>query len=345
MKISRDQLNAAVEAYCKMPTSKRDVPSPSLKRSARRSMSEFLRKYKEQEYFPSGSDLLVMIKTWLIEADYSRLTKSKHSRRMTAILRDQYYIQQDEALELTRRFAYTTPIRWSEKALRQPQLEELFARMDATLSRPANLRYYMAVCVMLFTGARITSAASAKNPTVTDDDVGFYIPRLKSKIIEDVYKSIPLDIMMPNGQAFKKIALEYMKQRRLTKRPSIYLFPGRGEGHISILAIRQYIKKLNLTFSLTPHALRHTAGTLTAERVGILEATRLLDHSSLSTTQHYIRQHGVDSKASIQKVWASPAAPTIAIPDHIVTPDLQDTLRKFQQDAARLSEIVMSLTS
>lgn len=101
--------------------------------------------------------------------------------------------------------------------------------------------------------------------------------------------------------------------------PSIYLFTGRGNAPLSAEAIRAYIRKLALSFHLSPHKLRHTAGTMVAEKVGVLEATRLLDHSSLAITQKYIKKYAGDSSETIAQVWSGSAVLHSPVTGHVPT--------------------------
>jgi integrase len=225
------------------------------------------------------------------------------------------------------------------------QLQVLFQRMDNYRSTYGDIKHYVTMCVMLFTGARISAALTAKNYKLTKDELSFFIVRQKSRTVEDIEKSIPLDIVMPNGQTFKDIAQQYIRLREQRSVRNAYLFPGTGSEPASQGGLRGYISKLNLPYKFTPHALRHTAGTMMAERVGVLEATRLLDHSSINITQKYIKRNTSNSHDSIRQVWAKQSAPNN--PDLATTqsPELQAVIEKFQKDAQRLSDMVARLSS
>lgn len=343
MKISRDQLRNAAATYCRLPTSKREIPSASVQRLAHRALRMFLEHYPQEE-FPRGNDLLLMIKDWLAQSTHSRITRYKYAKTLVAILKEQYYIDAVSGSDLTRRFFTKSDSNWSEKALSDAQLETIFNRLDDFASTQSGLKHYMAICIMLFTGSRIAAALAAKDYALSSDDISFYIPRQKSKIIEDIRKTIPLDIVMPNGKMFREIAERYVSMRESKMKPSVYLFPGKNGDTAGQLALRNFISKLNLPFHLIPHALRHTAGTLTAERVGVLEATRLLDHSSITITQKYIKRITGDSKKSIMQVWSRPTVAPDPAHVHGLHPDMQEAIDKFHKDAAKLSALVSTLT-
>lgn len=341
---TKAKLLSAVKTYCMLPTSKRDVPSKSLQNLAHRSINVFLQHYDRVEY-PVGVELVVMIKDFLAQSSHSRNTRYKYAKTLAAILKEQYLIDSSAASDLVRRFSVKTSKDWSDKAMSDAEMQLLFQRMDAYCTKYNDLKHYISICLMLFSGARISAALMAKDYTLDAEALSFYIPRQKSRTVEDIQKSIPLDITMPNGMKFRDVAVKYIRMRERQSVRNQYLIPGNGNTHGSTSAVRAYINKLNLPFKFTPHALRHTAGTLMAERVGVLEATRLLDHSSINITQKYIKRNTSNSKESIRQAWSRP----VPTQDPELTPamstDLQAVVDKFHKDAQRLSEIVSRLNA
>lgn len=301
--ITKAQLNNALVNYISLPTRKRDVMTYTVQMAAKQAVREFLIKY-DQEEFPSGTELLVMIRDWIAQSGWSKTKKHKMARIFMAILKDQYIVDETASRDLVKRFKYKTDLNWSEKALTASELGILFYKMYDMKSKYTDLRCATSIAFMLFSGARIQAALTAKNYVVTEEFLSVTIERQKSRVIEDIPKSIPLDIVMPNGIEFRHLIDEYMKEKERRSYPSSYLFAGKDGAPLTAGAVRGYITRLNLPFHLTPHKLRHTAGTMVAENAGVLEATRLLDHSAISITQSYIKKYTGDSSESIKKAWS-----------------------------------------
>jgi integrase len=304
MAVTRSQLNDALNNYISLPTKKRDVMSPHVQRSAKQALREFLIRYPYEE-FPAGTEMLVLVKNWIAQSGWTQIKKHKIIRLFLAIIADQYIVDKAAATELVRKFKPHSNHNWSEKALNDYQLGTLFTKMYEHKSRYSDLRSATALAFMLYTGSRIAAALSAKDYRIDEDCLSATITRQKSRIIEDIPKSIPLSIVMPNGVELRQLVEEYIAQREKRFTPGGYLFPQGGGKSLSENTVRAYIRKLNLPFHLTPHKLRHTAGTIVAERVGILEATRLLDHSSIAITQLYVKKYTGDSRESISKAWGA----------------------------------------
>lgn len=60
-----------------------------------------------------------------------------------------------------------------------------------------------------------------------------------------------------------------------------------------------------LCLKLHPHIFRHTAGTMITKSAGIAQAASILGHSSVTTTQRYVRQSGFDQPAILSQVFSS----------------------------------------
>lgn len=303
MKITKAQINNALSNYISLPTKRRDVMTYTVQMLAKQSVKEFFSKYNQEE-FPSGTEFLVLVRDWIAQSQWSPNKKYKIIQMFMNILRDQYIVEQSVAADLVSRFKIKRRINWSEKALSQSDLATLFKSIENNCTEFHDLRCGTALAFMLFSGTRLQAALHAKNYTLTKTHLSVYIQRQKSKVIEDIPKAIPLNIVMPGGTPFRNLITNYIKQKDKKCYPSSYLFTGRGDNPLAAASIRAYIKKLNLPFHLTPHKLRHTAGTMVAQRVGVLEATRLLDHSSIATTQLYIQKYSGDSSETIHKVWS-----------------------------------------
>lgn len=72
-----------------------------------------------------------------------------------------------------------------------------------------------------------------------------------------------------------------------------YLFPGRGEGRLTVRAVERRFAAVCAAAGVNgavPHDLRHTCATRLVNRgVDILAVQRLLGHASVQTTQRYGR--------------------------------------------------------
>lgn len=311
MTITKTNLNDALNNYISLPTKKRDVMSLSVQRTARQALREFSLRYPQDSY-PTGTELLVMVKNWIAQSGWTTIKKHKIIRVFLAMMSDQYFVDKTAAMELTAKFKPHNKSNWSEKALTDEQLQILFRRMYERNNTYTNLRNTAAIAFMLYTGSRISAAISAHNYSLTADSLECYITRQKSRIVEDIPKAIPLDIVMPNGIPVRELMNKYVKERELRCTPGGWLFAQNYNvtgKHMNSAMIHKFIAELNLPFHFTPHSLRHTAGTIVAERVGVLEATRLLDHSSIAITQRYIKKYTGDSRDSIGKAWSAGSIP------------------------------------
>lgn len=104
--------------------------------------------------------------------------------------------------------------------------------------------------------------------------------------------------------------------RRLRRRPSGYLFPGRFGGHASVDYVATRIKS---STGWPSHSLRRRFATMAYYRSGcnILLVSQMLGHSSVGTTMNYIGLNAAEMKQTIESVTRidsiphfSPASPT-----------------------------------
>ena len=326
--ITKTQLNNALSNYISLPTKRRDVMTYTVQMLAKQALREFLKRYDRDE-FPSGTEFLVLVRDWIAQSDWSAHKKHKIAQMFMNIMKDQYIVEESVASELVSRFKVKRNLNWSEKALSQEQLFILFETIYRNIGTLADLRCGTALAFMLFAGARLQAALQAKNWKLTNEHLTVEIQRQKSKTIEDIPKSIPLDIRMPNGVLFRDLITRYIDEEKRNCYPSLYLFTGRHSNSLAAASIRAYIKKLNLPFHLTPHKLRHTAGTMVAERTGVLEATRLLDHSSIASTQLYIKKYTGDSSETIHKVWSGQPEERVVPDPHVPSRIAIDAIKKL----------------
>lgn len=208
-------------------------------------------------------------------------------------------------------------------SISQDDVKRLLASID-------DIRHELIIRIMLNTGARNTELRM-----LTTGDISFHnhtLTFLSLKKRKGIKHKKPYDQMLrkdfqgypektiPVSAALIKSIKQYLK----VYKPSTYLFTGRTNNPLTVNGIIQivdkYAKKAGIQRTIdviqtsgrhigritkqklvTPHALRHHAGTLIMYKTGDLELVRgILDHESITSTQVYLH-YSIDQQKDKMK--------------------------------------------
>lgn len=184
---------------------------------------------------------------------------------------------------------------WSEKALSDEQVKKLvgwfYGRMEDSVLKKRYVyrsRDLLAVMIMLAVGLRIGQVTHLQQQDVEMKRGTFIVRPIFQKRSANgkSEKVIPMNIVI-GGVSFSEAAERYEKHRL---KSTEHYFYANGKESISEDYYRGLFEECEdaLGFSVSAHFLRHTAGTRTANKVGITAAANLLDHQSIQTTQRYV---------------------------------------------------------
>lgn len=219
---------------------------------------------------------------WL--ADISHLSPATRSRKLAAVnsfyryLRDEGIVDADPAPPSSRRPRVRGHNAARLKGLDADQAQTLLRVADDSSARLAAI-----VSLMLTTGLRVSEAASITPNMVTTDSGGRVVltvtgkgERVRSVVVPPVAVERLAAIAPTNG-------FEFYFRTSSGKQWT----PDEIRDSIARLGRRAGILHLH------PHALRHTAGTLSVKGGANIEAVRqMLGHASLNTTQQYVTAAG-----------------------------------------------------
>lgn len=193
---------------------------------------------------------------------------------------------------------------WSDKALDASQIYNLFTylygRRKVGVSGARNA--YM-ITIMYLLGLRRDQVIllGPSDVTVDGDYIRYEVTIQKRKQRGKTTKSLRRDTrLMSFGPSLGELHDNYMAARER-------LFPNGGFFQCSVVATlsRAAMRSLFHTLSMrigahiTPHMLRHTAGTRIANTVGMAQAAAVLGHANIQTTQRYVRLADADESADI----------------------------------------------
>jgi integrase/recombinase XerD len=155
-----------------------------------------------------------------------------------------------------------------------------FDEVDALLQCTPNLKHQTFFTTLYAAGLRLSEAAQLRIPDIGSQRMQLNIASGKG----NKQRLIPLSPRL----------LTALRVYWKTYRPTDYLFPGKTPNRpyaaTSIQkAIKVSAKKANIRKNVTPHVLRHSYATgLLEAGVDILTISRLLGHSSFTTTMVYL---------------------------------------------------------
>ena len=150
------------------------------------------------------------------------------------------------------------------------------------------------VCLLIDTGARIDEVLTA---LVSNIDLDQLFVKVRGKW--DKERLLPISVEM------RKSLWVYLSWHRF-KVPSDYLFPTRDgnrlEYHNTLRDIKELCGRLGIEgVRLSPHGFRHFFSCNYMRRGGeIYRLSRLLEHTSVKTTEIYLRSMGVEMVPEIQ---------------------------------------------
>jgi integrase/recombinase XerD len=156
-------------------------------------------------------------------------------------------------------------------------------------------RLYALVCLLIDTGARIDEVLTA---LVSNTDLDSLVVKVRGK--GDKERLLPISVEM------RKILWVYLSKKRF-KVPSDYLFPTRDgnklEYHNTLRDIKELCSRLGIEgVRLSPHGFRHFYSCNFMRRGGdIYRLSRLLGHTSVKTTEIYLRSMGVEMVQDAQQ--------------------------------------------
>jgi integrase/recombinase XerD len=156
-------------------------------------------------------------------------------------------------------------------------------------------RLYALICLLIDTGARIDEGLTA---LVSGTDLDNLIIKVRGKGNKE--RLLPISIEL------RKILWVYLSKHRF-KVPSDYLFPtrhgGKLEYHNTLRDLKELCGRLGIEgVRLSPHGFRHFYATSFMKRGGdIYRLSRLLGHTSVKTTEIYLRSMGIEMVQATQQ--------------------------------------------
>jgi integrase/recombinase XerD len=156
-------------------------------------------------------------------------------------------------------------------------------------------RLHALVCFLIDTGARIDEVLTA---SVSNTDLDNLVVKVRGK--GDKERLLQISVEM------RKILWVYLSRHRF-KVPSDYLFPTRDgnrlEYHNTLRDIKELCGRLGIEgVRLSPHGFRHHFSVNYMRRGGdIYRLSRILGHTSVSTTQIYLRSMGIEMVQEIHQ--------------------------------------------
>lgn len=178
---------------------------------------------------------------------------------------------------------------WSSKALTRTEQRELLNALRTRGMQFSRIRDYTLTALMLLSGVRVSQATAITTWGITNGVLWFEVQRQKNKDTSTRTKQIPLSIRLPDDTYFSRcIELYLLARTKAGHNKSEYLFPARNGKQLTQEYLRYYYNKY-APFKVTPHTMRHTAGTTIANNVSVPSASAVLDHASIQTTMRYIK--------------------------------------------------------
>lgn len=284
-----------VEQWMDRPTLKRDRPSESKRRTVRYA-TEAVRPLVEQGL--RGMDLIrATDEMFRGRSDSYRKLICRDTLAPFYVFADLITLQErKEVLRMYRARRRT----WSDKAFTQDEVDRIFLALKMGANDGfTGARAYFSGAVLYLTGIRAGQLASIlyEETSVVDGLWSARMKRMKSHSEETIRKSIYLETALPTGDSFGDV-LQLWESYRL---PSSHLIHTRDGAPVSVQHVRNMFLAAGLVadVQIHPHRFRHTAGTMVANASGVLSTAKLLDHSSLTISQRYIRTDYKDESAEI----------------------------------------------
>lgn len=251
---------------------------------------ELLKEYKEAVYFEDLTYAFVEgFGLFLARKKYKTFTINKRLKQLRTYIR----------LAIKHKYLLSNPFEDFEmpKGVSNRSYliaEELEALESLQFSKSEN-RIERVRDMFLFSvysgGTRFGDVAALSTQNFIESNEGLIL-RLVAQKTNKVFE-LPLQLLF-NGKA-EKIALKYWPARsnqRLFKLSNPYV-----NKILKVLASRACIKK-HLIF----HSARHTAGTILANKVGVLVAKDIMQHSKIETTNFYLHTTNSERNKALKSV-------------------------------------------
>lgn len=245
------------------------------------------------------------IRNWLVELKHHRSneplavsTKKAIAGIVGRYCRDGGWLLEDDHTKLLNTFRPRIEA-WSTKALSDEDTDRLvqYLRKNAATSMTKS-RNLLATMVMLSAGLRIGQIVGLKTEDVVATEQTLTVmPTLQKTYRQGKSrKDIPMSVSI-GGVALGEAVAWYERNRK----ESAYYFHNLAGEEMSSAYYRQLFGKIEerLGFTISAHSCRHTAGTRIAQRVSIIAAANILDHTSIRTTQRYVSFENAASESII----------------------------------------------
>lgn len=282
-----------LSSYVRQSTRKREIMDEETARIVVLYVTRF---FSEVDACLSNSTTLKnQLRAWLVEKRHEQTrkplmvaTKQLIAKFVGGYCKDGGWLSDDDYIKLQRAFKPQQQS-WSLKALSDDDVLRVIRyftpRANNCLSRSRDL---LAVMTMLAVGLRIGQVVALTQDDVQQINNDFIVRPLLQKKVQGgkSRKNIPLDIKI-GGLEFET-AMDWYSKFRYPR--SEYYFHNKMGNKVSTDYYRGVFSKCEkrLGITLSAHSFRHTAGTRTATKVGVIQAALLLDHESIQTTQRYI---------------------------------------------------------
>lgn len=216
-------------------------------------------------------------------------------RRIGKFLLWYKHITLDEYKDLMSIFRFQKP-KWSQKALDVALLPTLLHNIKKVskteFSRHRNLFLFL---LLAGTAARIKQVLELKLEDIEERDNCFLFKIKSMKKIEGKHSEFEPKIVRKDFSIglfdFEYHFKKYLKFRKQID-GSDFLFVTSTGKRLTPEEVRIFCDKISkeLSFKVTPHIIRHTIATYIAQTQGLLQASFLLGHQNIQTTQLYVEK-------------------------------------------------------
>lgn len=294
-----------LESYIKSSTRKRECMDKETARLVTFYTTKFF-----TEIDTTNADSLalrLMLRSWLHDYKHTHggelalSTKKNIAGYVGRYCKNCGYMTASDFTELMNSFRPKKSV-WSEKALSDENVVKLIHFMNKEhLKSFSRTRDLLATMFMLSVGLRIRQIIELKKDDVSEDENTIYLrATLLKKSSDATYsvKAIPKRLSV-NGVTIATIFKEYAA----IMKESLYFFHNKTGQQITTNYYQWLFGKIEkvVRFPVTPHSLRHTAGTRIASKVGIVQAATVLDHTDIRTTQNYVSTANVNISSIIEQ--------------------------------------------
>lgn len=161
------------------------------------------------------------------------------------------------------------------------------AEVFSTIESTKDLEIKAILHILVDTGARISSIAGLKDEDIKEDHIVFLVAKGNKPYVS---------FLTPKT----KVAIKEYQQK---KTASVYLFPTRSGKQSTANSLRIKLTRALGDRYINPHSIRHSFATnLIDHNIDILTVQKLLNHSSIATTQRYIHNDSSKALSELQRI-------------------------------------------